>query len=202
MRSTNIGSVSTTAAQSLQTSETPLACVAQIVARRREEIRFGEVRALGDLLLPLQVRSHFLGSDPQAHQLLEQSVGPYPQTAHSGDEKHHQRGAQAVQNRIGGEEARRHEGKRRRKKKEQERGKIGAEDGDRARRDAEGGQKHHELGVDAAADRQPERRPAKTDPDAKIDRAEPERPGAPSIACRSRPPVEAPEDEVEHAEDV
>jgi hypothetical protein len=111
--------------------------LAQVMAGGGEEFRLGEVGALRDVSLPLEIVGHFLGADLQAHELIERPVRSEAEPAHSGDEDQHQEGRDAMQERIGGEEARDGERKGRGKKEGEERRQMGTEGSDRSRRNTE-----------------------------------------------------------------
>ena len=111
--------------------------LAQVVTGGSEEFRLGEVGALCDVPLPLEIVGHLLGADLQAHQLIERPVRADAEPAHSGDEDRHQERRDAMQERIGGKEARDGERKGRGKKEREESRQMGTEGGDRSRRHAQ-----------------------------------------------------------------
>ena len=55
--------------------------LAQVMARRGEEFRLGEVGALCDVPLPLKILGEFLGADLQAHRSFERPVRPNAEPA-------------------------------------------------------------------------------------------------------------------------
>ena len=95
-----------------------------------------------------------------------------------------------MQEGIGREHARYREWNGRRQKERREGRQVGTERGDRARGHAKRDQKRQQFDVEAASNREPHGRPAKTDPHGEIDCGEAETPpDAPSIARGSRPSI-------------
>ena len=68
------------AAQSADKQSKRMNRLSQIMARRREECRFGRARALGDLLLSLQIGGQLFGLDAQLDQLFKGTIGDDGQT--------------------------------------------------------------------------------------------------------------------------